>query len=136
MSQAEKYRMVDTTRERPHPLAEFEARPGMWVERRESWKPYVDGITYRVPVDEPVHNGSVLGLPNIPAPEWGDHEPETCDDRQNAPAPDLSEYEPESYEDRVASSRMIGQVLFGAVCFVAGGVVGWITSLVCNWALS
>lgn len=112
------WRLVDVRHEQPSQWAEmYEPLRRQWCVRLDYHKPYVDGVWYRVPTTDVVVQRPVLGLPNVPVLE-------------------SDEYEPESYEDRVASSRMIGQVLFGAVCFFAGGVVGWITSLVCSWLLN
>lgn len=112
------WRLVDVTMEGPLLGAEFWSETaGKWVKRGDANLPYALGMSYRVPQDRVWVSPSVLGLPNVPVLE-------------------SDEYEPESYEDRVASSRMVGQVLFGAVCFFAGGIVGWITSLLCSWLLN
>ncbi len=42
----------------------------------------------------------------------------------------------EPYHDRIASSRMVGLLLYGAICFFSGGIVGWILPLLCSWLSS
>lgn len=112
------WRLVDVTMEGPLPGAQFWCGvSGKWIDRVNYRLPYSHGLTYRVPQDRVWVSPSVLGLPNIPAPDFGDHEPE-------------------SYQDRVASSRMLGITLFGCLCFLSGVVASWMGSLLCSWLWS
>lgn len=109
------WRLVDVMTEGPSPGAQFWCdTTARWVKRGNCKLPYALGLTYRVPQDRVCLGPSVLGLLNIPAPGFGDHELE-------------------SYEDRMASTRMLGFTLFGCLCFFSGVITSWMGSLLFSW---